>query len=150
MGEEARLLYYRSPEAREAGIEVRLPRLADAGFDIPALEDCSIPPHSFAPVRTGLHFAIPGGFVGIVKDRSSVALRGGAISAGVIDANYRGEVKVLMHNRSDRPLAFKKGERIAQMLVIRFFPGQNSDEVDSLDALGETDRGHGGFGSTGS
>jgi dUTP pyrophosphatase len=140
---------YLSEEARKAGISFHPPREQDAGFDIASLEDVTIHPGAQALLRTGLHMAVPLGYVGLIRDRSSVALRGGAVTAGVIDSAYRGEVKIVMHNLGKEPLLFKRGERIAQCLVVPHLDGASSAEVSSLEELGQTDRGAGGFGSTG-
>ena len=102
------LKYYLNDEARACGIELKIPRALDAGFDLPCLTPTTIEPNGFALIKTGLHFSIPEGWVGLLRDRSSsVALRGGAITAGVIDASYRGEVKVAMHNLGKEPLVFE-------------------------------------------
>ncbi len=143
------LQYFYCDEARTAGLELRIPRELDAGFDLPALEAVEIAPGGFALIRTGIHFSIPENWVGIIKDRSSIALRGGATTAGVIDASYRGEVKVAMHNLSDAPLSFDVGERIAQIVVTPHLAGTQSQEVASLEDLGSSERGSAGFGSTG-
>ena len=138
-----------SDEAKAKGVKLQTPRDSDAGFDLPSFEDVTIPPRSFRLLRTGVHMAIPMGFTGILRDRSSIGLRGGAITAGVIDSSYRGEVKIVMHNLSDEPLAFKMGERIGQCVVLPHLMASQSVEVSSLTELGETERGSGGFGSTG-
>ena len=143
------LQYFLSPEAVERQIELRVPRPADAGFDLPSLDAVIVQPGAFALLRTGVHLAIPEGWVGLVRDRSSVALRGGAVTAGVIDASYRGEVKVAFHNLGKEPIAFAVGDRIAQIVIIPHLPGSESKRVAALEQLGETDRGSGGFGSTG-
>jgi len=143
------LQYFLSPEAKAAGIQFKAPRELDAGFDIPALEAVSIPAGEFALLRTGIHLAIPEGWVGLVRDRSSVALKGGLTSAGVIDASYRGELKVAFHNFGKDALEFKPGDRIAQILILPHLAGTQSIAVEELETLGETARGAGGFGSTG-
>ena len=141
--------FFLTEEARNVNLVFRAPRELDAGFDLPSLEAASIPPGGFALIRTGVHLSIPENWVGLLRDRSSVAMRGGAITAGVIDASYRGEVKVAMHNFGKETLQFKLGERIAQCLIVPHLPGTQSEEVSSLDDLGGTERGDGGFGSTG-
>ena len=143
------LKYCLSTEAKRAGIKLGIPRAQDAGFDLPSLHDLNIPPSGFVLVSTGVHLAIPPGWVGLLRDRSSVALRGGAVTAGVIDSSYRGEVRVAMHNLSLEPLVFQAGERIAQLLVVPHLEGGCSEEVELCDQLGESERGQGGFGSTG-
>jgi dUTP pyrophosphatase len=144
------LQYFYCEEAKGLGLELRIPRELDAGFDLPALEAVEIGAGEFSLIRTGLHLSIPENWVGLIKDRSSIALRGGATTAGVIDASYRGEVKVAMHNLSKSPLRFEVGERIAQIVVVPHLAGTQSQEVASLDELGSSERGSAGFGSTGS
>lgn len=146
---QAVLKYTLVPEAKASGLVLKVPRELDAGFDLPSLEDVSISIGKSALLRTGVHLGIPAGWVGLIRDRSSVALRGGVTAAGVIDASYRGEVKILIYNFSGAVLEIKKGERIAQCLVIPHLPGTASAEVESIEDLGETERGVGGFGSTG-
>jgi dUTP pyrophosphatase len=143
------LKYFLNEEARKQGVQLKIPRELDAGFDLPALRDTEVAPGAFALIETGVHLSIPEGWVGLIRDRSSVALRGGLTSAGVIDASYRGEVKVAFHNLGREPLFFKSGDRIAQCLILPHLAGNQSCEVPSLEALGDTERGSGGFGSTG-
>ncbi len=143
------LTFFRSEEAKEKGVTLGIPREGDAGFDLQSLDEVEIPPHAKVLIKTGLHLAIPLGWIGLIRDRSSVAMKGAAVTAGVIDAGYRGEVRVLMHNLTAEPIIFSRGDKIAQCLVIPHLPGTASLEVESLDILGETERGAGGFGSTG-
>ena len=117
----------------------------DAGLDLYALEDASVPPGEGRLLRTGVAVAVPAGHVGLVCDRSSLAKRGLKTAGGVIDAGYRGEVGVVVWNLSREPQPVKKGERCAQLLVI---PIATPAPVERAD-LGETVRGAGGFGSTG-
>lgn len=117
----------------------------DAGLDLYGLEDAAVAPGEGKLLRTGVAVAIPAGHVGLVCDRSSLARRGLKTAGGVIDAGYRGEVGVVVWNISSAAQSVKKGERIAQMLVI---PIATPAPVESAD-LGDTVRGAGGFGSTG-
>lgn len=117
----------------------------DAGLDLYALEDATVPSGEGRVLRTGVAVAVPPGHVGLVCDRSSMAKRGLKSAGGVIDAGYRGEVGVVVWNLSREAQSVKKGERIAQMLVI---PIAVPAPIDS-DDLGSTARGAGGFGSTG-
>ena len=117
----------------------------DAGLDLYALEDAELGPGEGKVVKTGVAVAIPGGHVGLVCDRSSMAKRGLKTAGGVIDAGYRGELGVMLWNITRQQHVVKKGERIAQLLVI---PIAVPAPVES-DDLGETARGAGGFGSTG-
>ena len=129
-----------------------LPRRAhgdDAGYDLYALEPLSLPPGARALVRTGVAIELPAGHAGWVVPRSGLAARHGIAlvnAPGLIDAGYRGEVKVLLLN-TDRDAAFEMaaGERIAQLVVAQVA----APEVVEVDALGESARGGGGFGSTG-
>ena len=131
---------------------VELPRYAysgDAGLDLRANESVDIPPHERRLVSTGLAIALPDGYAGFVQPRSGMALKHGlsiANTPGLIDAHYRGELKIIAVNLdSSETIHIEKGERIAQ-LVIQEVPVVDLVEVEELD---ETDRGSGGFGSSG-
>ena len=132
--------------------DVELPSYAyegDADLDLRSAEDVVLKPFERRLVSTGLAIAIPDGYAGFVQPRSGLALREGlsmANTPGLIDAHYRGELKVCAINLDpEREIHITKGERIAQ-LVIQKVPRVSLMEVDSLD---ETDRGVGGFGSSG-
>ena len=121
-----------------------------AGWDLYSLEDTVVPFRSSVKLRTGLHIAIPLGFEGQVRARSSLGSKGLILphSIGTIDSDYRGEVFVLMTWIGEgESYLVKSGERIAQ-LVIAPTPKIGFSEVD-IEALGATERGEGGFGSTG-
>ncbi len=131
---------------------VELPSYAytgDAGLDLRANEDVTLAPYERKLVSTGLAIAIPEGYAGFLQPRSGMALKRGLSlvnTPGLIDAHYRGELKVIAINLdASEPIHIEKGERIAQ-LVIQKVPVVNLVEVDELD---ETDRGTGGFGSSG-
>jgi len=143
------LKYFLNEEAKQRGIEFSAPRPCDAGFDLPSLREVVIGRGMMAAIRTGIHLSIPEGCVGIVKDRSSIALRGGVTAAGVIDSGFRGEVKILMFNLGDSELRLKAGERVAQLLLLRHEGAVGCEEVQILEELGASARGQGGFGSTG-
>lgn len=128
----------------------RLPLYATsgaAGLDLCACleEPLEVPPGSCRSIPTGLALAIPPGYVGLIRDRSSVATAGLQTVAGVIDSDYRGEVLVALHNAGRDPRIVRHGERVAQMLVL---PCPRVEVVESSD-LPPTERGEGGFGSTG-
>jgi dUTP pyrophosphatase len=123
--------------------------LGDAGGDLVAVEGCLLAPGARAMVATGLSIAIPEGYAGFVLPRSGLASRFGVTCAnapGLIDAGYRGEIKVALVNL-DPVLSYtvNPGDRIAQ-LVIMATPDTEFDEVQELPA---SNRGEGGFGSTG-
>jgi dUTP pyrophosphatase len=132
--------------------EARAPQRAndhDAGWDLRAAEAATIAPGERASVGTGIAVAIPEGHAGLVLPRSGLAARHGIAlvnAPGLIDAGYRGEVRVLLLN-TDRAESFaiEPGDRIAQ-LVITALPEVDFEEADSLT---ETARGTRGFGSTG-
>ena len=121
-----------------------------AGYDLYALveEPVTIPPHTTCKIGTGIAVAIPHGYFGAIYARSGLATKLGlrpANAVGVVDSDYRGEVIVALHNDSEVKQTIKNGDRIAQLVVTPYFVC----ELDVVDDLGETDRGAGGFGSTG-
>ena len=117
----------------------------DAGWDLYAFETISIPSGATVLVSTGVSMAIPKGYVGLIWDRSSMGVKGVHRHAGVIDSGYRGEVKVCLHNTTKEPYHIERGDRIAQMLI-QEAPNFIQHVVHELDS---TNRGDGGFGSTG-
>ncbi|MBQ9192822.1 MAG: dUTP diphosphatase [Bacteroidales bacterium] len=121
-----------------------------AGMDLRAsLESpLTLAPLQRALVPTGLYIALPAGYEAQVRPRSGLAARHGVTvlnTPGTIDADYRGEVKVILVNLSDMPFEIVPGERIAQMVVAR----HERVEWEEVEVLDETQRGAGGFGSTG-
>lgn len=131
---------------------VRLPTYAyagDAGLDLRSNEELVLKPLERRLIGTGLAIAIPEGFAGFVQPRSGMAYKVGlsmANTPGLVDAHYRGELKVCAINLSPTDdICIARGDRIAQ-LVIQRVPIVSLQEVDRLD---ETDRGEGGFGSSG-
>jgi dUTP pyrophosphatase len=119
-----------------------------AGLDVVAAESLTLPPGGRHAVATGFAIAIPEGHEVQVRPRSGLALKHGITclnTPGTIDADYRGEVKVILANLGDAPFDVVRGERIAQLVPAPVLKARFS-EVDDLD---ETQRGAGGFGSTG-
>lgn len=141
------LQFWLSGEAKKQGVTFQAPRSGDAGFDVRAAQACIIAPQSQMLVSTGLHLAIPLGWVGIVKDRSSMASKRIYTHGGVIDAGYRGEVKILISNSGQEPYSVNINDKLAQMLIVPYL--SECEEVDTQEKLGATERGIGGFGSTG-
>jgi dUTP pyrophosphatase len=137
--------------AEDRGPLLDLPRYETAhaaGLDLRADEAFSLAPGERRLVPTGLAVAIPAGFEGQVRPRSGLAVKHGISipnAPGTIDADYRGEVKVLLVNLGAAPVAFARGDRIAQLVIA---PVAHA-EVELVEALPETGRGSGGFGSTG-
>lgn len=123
------------------------PREGDAGYDLHADEDTLVDPQDRTTISTGIAVAIPDGHVGYIKPRSGLAHKHGiTVLGGVIDAGYRGEVKVILHNTGEGLFLVDAGDRIAQ-LVIHPIITPPVLEVDGF--ADETLRGADGFGSTG-
>jgi dUTP pyrophosphatase len=117
-----------------------------AGADLRASASLEISPGGRAVVPTGLHLAIPPGFVGLVWPRSGLAVRHGIDTlAGVIDSDYRGEVGVVLVNHGREPFRIAAGDRVAQLLVQPVVRATFAD----AEKLTDTERGAAGFGSTG-
>ncbi|MDX1438550.1 MAG: dUTP diphosphatase [Rubricoccaceae bacterium] len=123
-----------------------------AGLDlraaVPEEEPITLAPGEFRLIPTGLQIALPPGTEGQVRPRSGLAARHGVTvlnSPGTIDADYRGECKVILINHGAEPFVVTRGERIAQLVVARYVPVH----FELVESLEETVRGEGGFGSTG-
>lgn len=135
------------------GSDLPLPGYAtagSAGMDLCAAleQDLLLAPGSRALVPTGIAIALPAGFEAQVRPRSGLALKQGVTvlnAPGTIDADYRGEVGVILINLGDRPVTIRRGDRIAQMVVAEVATAR----VELVTELPETARGSGGFGSTG-
>ncbi len=123
-------------------------RPGDAGMDLKSAEDAVVEPGARLLVHTGLAMALPGGYEAQVRPRSGLALKHGITvlnTPGTIDEGYRGEVGVILFNTGDTAFKIAKGDRIAQMVIA---PVTRARIVET-DDLGSTERGAGGFGSTG-
>lgn len=122
---------------------------SDACADMYSMEDIEIPAHfKSVPVKTGVHIQLPEGWVAMLFPRSSIGAKTPlrlSNSAGIIDSGYRGEVRALYDNIGDEPYQIHKGDRIAQMLVMPSY----RFKANVVDSLENSDRGEGGFGSTG-
>ena len=139
---------YRNAKMRALDIEFSAPRDEDAGYDLYAIGGYALAAQERALVETGLHLEIPQGFVGLVKDRSSVAAAGLHTLAGVIDSANRGELKILVVNLGADTFQIRAGQKIAQLLVVPACT-ESVEYVETLEDLAESERGVGGFGSTG-
>ena len=140
-------------------MKVRIRRLADvplpcrqtagsAGFDLCAAADAVVPAHGFGAFGTGLAVELPEGTEAQVRPRSGLAAKHGIgvlNSPGTIDSDYRGEIRVVLFNTSDRDYRIQRGDRIAQLV----FSVLTDVELVETDSLSETGRGPGGFGHTG-
>ncbi len=124
--------------AQSAGLDLR------ANLDEPIV----LLPMQRALVKTGLHIALPEGYEAQIRPRSGLALKHGITvlnTPGTIDADYRGEIMVLLINFSDQPFTINDGERIAQMVIARY----EQAAFEQVKVLDETERGAGGYGHTG-
>lgn len=131
---------------------LRIPEQAhegDAGIDLRSAVDFSLAPGERRRIPTGIAVEIPPGYAGLVLPRSGLADRHGIAlvnSPGLIDSGYRGEVQVILVNLDpDTAVEFERGERIAQLMLVKF----ESVEIKVTDALADSARGEGGFGSSG-
>lgn len=135
------------------GADLPLPRYQSdlaAGLDLLAAVEASVvlEPGKRVLVPTGLSMSLPAGFEGQVRPRSGLAAKNGVTvlnTPGTIDADYRGEVKVILINLGDEPFVIERGSRIAQMVIAPVLQA----EIVEVEELSETARGTGGFGSTG-
>ncbi|MFL0413575.1 dUTP diphosphatase [uncultured Sphingomonas sp.] len=119
-----------------------------AGMDVVAAEDLTLAPGKREAVATGFAMAIPPGYEVQVRPRSGLALKHGITclnTPGTIDSDYRGEVKVILANLGEEDFLVRRGERIAQLVPAPVLQAR----LDECEALDDTDRGAGGFGSTG-
>lgn len=117
-----------------------------AGYDISASEDAKVPSQGRMAVSTGISIGLPEGTYGRIAPRSGLAYKFGIdVLAGVIDADYRSEVKVILYNSGVHPFNIQKGDRIAQLIIEKI----ETPDVALVLELDETVRGDGGFGSTG-
>lgn len=128
--------------------DVKLPlygHKGDAGMDLFSASGYVLQKGEIFAVPTGIKVEIPAGYVGLIWDKSGVSLKGVHRLAGVVDAGYRGEIKVVMVNLGQDPFVIEKGMKIAQMLI----QAVESVEIEEVEDLKDTSRGEGGFGSTG-
>lgn len=119
-----------------------------AGYDVYSNEAVTLPPLSASKsvlVSTGIAMTVPDGTYGQLAPRSGLSVKGIHVGAGVIDADYTGEVKVLLFNLSEKEITLEKHERIAQLIIKKI----ETPEVEEVEELGVTERGEQGFGSTG-
>jgi dUTP pyrophosphatase len=126
----------------------RRTRGGDAGYDLRATERVSIPQEGRRLVGTGVAVALPEGVAGLVTPRSGLAIEHGLgllNAPGLIDPNYRGEIKVILHNTSERRYTVEIGDRIAQLLLVPYW----APELAVVEQLPASERGAGGFGSSG-
>ena len=123
-------------------------RAGDAGYDLRAVEGAAIPRDAHRVIGTGVAIALPPGIAGLVTPRSGLAAEHGITlvnTPGLIDPNYRGEIKVILRNEGERPFTVEPGDRIAQLVLVPFW----APAVEVVPELPGSDRGAAGFGSSG-
>lgn len=117
----------------------------DAGADLRSPVDVVIPARGSAVIDTGIHVEIQEGFTGFLKSKSGLNVKHDLIGEGVIDSGYQGSIRVKLYNLGDKDYSIKKGDKIIQLVII---PCAYCDFVE-VNKFAETERGDGGFGSTG-
>lgn len=117
----------------------------DAGLDLYSRETVSIPRGGSATFDTGVHVAIPAGYVGMVKSKSGLNITCGLLSEGVIDSGYTGAIRVKLYNHGNLTCTIEEGQKISKLVILPII----TPELELVDRLDDTERGEGGFGSTG-
>lgn len=117
----------------------------DAGLDLYSPIATTLWRCGSVTIDTGVHVEIPAGYVGLIKSKSGLNVKHGITSEGVIDAGYTGSVAVKLYNHGEKSVDISRGEKISQLVIIPVL----LPELEEVDALEETERGDGGFGSTG-
>jgi len=136
-------------KVKKVNSEARIPEYTiegDAAMELYSAVDITLKSGEIKSCETGIAMAIPKGFVGLIWDKSGIALKGGIKTmGGVIDSNFCGEIGVIMKNLSDKNYEIKRGDKIAQILIQKV----ESVTIEEVEELDETERGAGRFGSTG-
>lgn len=117
----------------------------DAGLDLRSPITVRIEPGSAAAINTGVHMAIPEGYVGMLKSRSGLNVKYGLQNEGVIDAGYTGSIFVKLYNHGKNPILIESGDKISQIVILPII----TPEIELVNELEQTERGDNGFGSTG-
>lgn len=118
---------------------------ADAGLDLRAMDEQIVFAGCWAIFDTGVHVEIPEGYVGMLKSKSGLNVNHGLLSEGVIDSGYTGSIKVKLYNHSGDSYRVRAGDKISQLVILPII----TPEIEFVSCLEETERGDGGFGSTG-
>lgn len=117
----------------------------DAGLDLYSPVDGAVFPGDSLTIDTGVHVAIPEGYVGMIKSKSGLNVRYSITSEGVIDAGYTGSIAVKLYNHGNCALPIERGQKITQLVILPII----TPELELVSDLEATERGNGGFGSTG-
>lgn len=119
--------------------------VTDAGADLRSPRDVVVMPRGSTVIDTGVHIELPPNTVGMLKSKSGLNVKHGITSEGVIDVGYTGSIAVKLYNHSDEPYEVKAGDKISQLVIMPVL----TPPFELVDDLDETERGSGGFGSTG-
>lgn len=117
----------------------------DAGLDLYSPVDVMIMPQASAVIDTGVHVELPPGSVGFLKSKSGLNVKHGILGEGVIDAGYTGSIRVKLYNHSEEGYYIQRGDKITQLVILPVI----LPDLEQVDSLEDTERGCGGFGSTG-
>lgn len=117
----------------------------DAGLDLLSPRDAVIPARGSAIIDTGVHVELPNGTAGFLKSKSGLNVKHGITSEGVIDVGYTGSIVCKLYNNSNDDYKIKCGDKITQLVIVKI----ETPNINIIDKLNETERGEGGFGSTG-
>lgn len=118
---------------------------SDAGLDLFSRAETVIPARGSAVFDTGVHVEIPAGYVGFIKSKSGLNVKKNLLAEGVIDAGYTGPIVVKVYNHGDEDVRLRAGDKLTQLVILPVA----LPELELTDSLSETERGAGGFGSTG-
>jgi len=116
----------------------------DAGLDLRSPITIRVEPGEAAVINTGVHMAIPEGYVGMLKSRSGLNVKYGLQNEGVIDSGYTGSICVKLYNHGKNPILIESGDKISQIVILPII----TPEIELVDELEQTERGNNGFGST--
>lgn len=118
----------------------------DAGFDLRTPVTVTLMPHDSVVIDTGVHVQLPPNTVGMLKSKSGLNVKHGITSEGVIDVGYTGSVRAKLYNHTSNPYTFKAGDKVTQLVIL---PLAYVDGLEQVSELDDSERGDGGFGSTG-
>lgn len=118
---------------------------SDAGYDLYTREMLIVKPKNTKTIDTGVHVQIPEGYVGFLKSKSGLNVYNSILSEGVIDSGYTGSIRVKLYNHGEVPALINAGDKISQLVLLPII----TPDLEVVDALEDTERGDGGFGSTG-
>ena len=117
----------------------------DAGLDLYSPVDVLLMPRASAVIDTGVHVELPPGSVGFLKSKSGLNIKHGILGEGVIDAGYTGSIRVKLYNHGSDPYCIQRGDKVTQLVILPVL----LPDLEQVDRLEDTERGVGGFGSTG-